>query len=135
MQMLFIPIVYAVISLIYLGPALAEDLKLTRDAKSGVESRIAYARLWDRNCNSLPLVVTITRNPANGTASIAQGTSVLAASTPGSGSTGSCAGKTITGNAIMYRSNPGFRGIDTISYDNVTVSGKRQATTITINVK
>jgi hypothetical protein len=60
---------------------------------------------------------------------------VLAASTPGSGSTGSCAGKTITGNAIMYRSNPGFRGIDTISYDDVSDKGKRRSTTVTINVK
>jgi hypothetical protein len=135
MQMQPVSFVYAIISVIFLGPALAEDLELTRDAQSGVESRIAYARLWDRGCNSLPLVVTITRNPANGTASVVQGTSVIPASTPASGSTGTCAGKTITGNEIMYWSKPGYRGIDALSYDNVSGSGLRQSTTITINVK
>ena len=75
-------------------PSSAEALNLTRSALSGVDSPIAYARAWDDNCNALPVEVTITKNPMNGTISVLQGvTSTIPASTPASGSTGPCAGK------------------------------------------
>ena len=74
--------------------AAAKDLKLTRNATSGVESRIAYERAWDRNCRALPSKVSVTQQPKNGTISIVEGTSTIPASTPNSGATGDCAGKT-----------------------------------------
>ena len=119
------------------GPSSAEALNLTRSAVSGVDSPIAYARAWDDNCNALPVEVTITKNPMNGTISILQGvTSTIPASTPASGSTGPCAGKTlIGGNEIRYKSKAGFRGTDSVSYNVVNNNEPPRSFVITINVK
>jgi hypothetical protein len=114
--------------------AAERSMNLNRTAKSGVDSLLAHSNRWDRNCNSLPVTITITRNPANGTVSVADGDEVLPASTPGSGATHRCAGKTIAGKKIMYRSNPGFRGSDTVGYDSVG-AGTTLHTTIAIAVQ
>jgi len=112
------------------------ELKLTRSAQSGVDTLISYSRNWDRNCNPQPLTVTITRPPLNGIASFVQGTSIIPESTPRSGSTGPCAGKSIIGYQLMYRSSSGFHGIDTVSYEAMTGDGRKTGpTTITINVQ
>jgi len=107
-------------ALVVANGALAEEksMKLSRNAKSGVDSRLAYSGRWDRNCNGLSVTVTITRQPANGTVSVMDADEVIAASTPASGSTGKCAGKTIKSKKIMYLSKPGFRGSDTVGYDS-----------------
>ncbi len=106
-----------VIALLACSIATAKELKLTRTAKSGVETRLAYSGHWDtRTCNALPDKVTISKQPEHGTASIKPAEETLPQSTPGSGATGACAGKTIQASAIMYRSNPGFKGIDTLGY-------------------
>lgn len=115
-------------------PSFAENLNLTRSAKSGLESLIVEERLWDRNCNALPVTVTITKNPANGTISVVPGArSTIPASTPASGSTGACAGKQVTGNEIWYKSAPGFRGTDSV-FHNVSSQPQRPRV-ITINVE
>jgi hypothetical protein len=80
--------------------AAERNMNLSRNAKSGVDSPLAYS------------------NPANGTVSVVDAEEVLPASTPGSGNTRQCAGKTIQSKKIMYLSNPGFRGSDTLSYDS-----------------
>jgi hypothetical protein len=131
-----VPFHILVASLLCAGPAFADELKLARSAKSGVESLIAHERLWDRrNCEALPTTVTITRTPTNGAVSVVEGTSKIPKSTPRSGSTGRCAGMPITGSQVMYRSNPGYRGIDTVSYDVVYGSGRKGSTRITITVR
>jgi hypothetical protein len=121
-------------SLIGAAPAAAQTLELTRSARSGAESTIAQERAWDRNCNATPVTVTVTKNPSNGTISVASGvTSTIPSSTPASGSTGACAGKSVTGNEVKYKSNVGFRGTDSVSY---TVSNQPQRPrVITINVQ
>ena len=96
--------------------AAEKTMNLSRNAKSGEDSRLAYSNRWDRNCNSLPVTITITRQPANGTVSVSDADEVLPASTPGSGNTGRCDGKTIKSKQIVYRSKPGFRGSDTVGY-------------------
>jgi|GEM_PF-4794131 len=112
-----IGIAAVVIVLLACGIAAAKDLKLTRTAKSGVETRLAYSAHWDNNtCNSLPNKVTISKQPEHGTVSIKPAEETLPQSTPGSGGTGPCAGKKVQASAIMYRSNPGFKGIDTLGY-------------------
>jgi len=106
-----------VIGLLVYGSATAKEIKLTRTAKSGVETRLAYSGHWDtKTCNSLPDKVTISKQPEHGTASIKPAEETLQQSTPGSGATGACAGKKIQASAIMYRSNPGFKGVDTLGY-------------------
>jgi hypothetical protein len=80
--------------------------------------------------------VSITKNPVNGTVAVVPGvTSTLPANTPASGSTGTCAGKTIIGDTIRYKSKSGFHGTDSVSYN--VVSGGRPALSrvIIINVK
>jgi len=134
MRRRFIGFVCSIASVACIGMAAAKDLKLTRDAKSGVDSRIAYERAWDRDCKAVPVTVTITQQPKSGTVSVVQGTSTIPASTPRSGST-DCAGKTVTGNEIKYRSNAGFRGTDTVSYNVAKNNVAVGSTTITINVK
>ena len=134
MRTLVVSLACATAALIWAGPAAAQTLTLTRSAQSGVESTIAQERGWDRNCNTVAVTVTITKNPSNGTVSVASGvTSTIPASTPASGSTGACAGKSVTGNAVKYKSNAGFRGTDSVSY---TVSNQPQRPrVITINVQ
>jgi hypothetical protein len=115
--------------------AAAKDLKLTRNATSGVDSRIAYERAWDRNCKALSSKVTVTQQPKNGTVSIVEGTSTIPASTPNSGSTSDCAGKTVTGNEVRYKSNAGFRGTDSVTYTVANENGAGGTRVITIVVK
>ena len=105
------------IGLLGCGAVLAKDIKLTRTAKSGVETRLAFSAHWDtKTCNSLPNKVTISKQPEHGTASIIPAEETLPQSTPGSGGMGPCAGKKVQASAIMYRSNPGFKGTDTLGY-------------------
>lgn len=114
--------------------AAEKTMNLSRNAKSGLDSRLAYSGRWDRNCNSRPVKITFTREPANGMAWSVEADEVLPASTPGSGDSGGCAGKTIQSKSIMYRSKPGFRGSDTVSYDS-DGSGTLIHTTITVTVQ
>jgi hypothetical protein len=119
------------IVLLACGSAAAKELKLTRTAKSGVETRLAYSAHWDtKTCNSLPNKVTISKQPAHGTASIKPAEETLPQSTPGSGATSPCAGKKVQASAIMYRSNPGFKGIDTLAYH--TEAGIDATITVTV---
>ena len=123
-------------ALVLTGAAVAAEktMNLSRNAKSGADSRLAYSGRWDRNCNALPVKITFTRQPENGTAWSVEADEVLPASTPGSGDTGQCAGKTITSKRIMYRSKPGFRGGDTVGYDS-DGNGTILHTTINVTVQ
>ena len=114
--------------------AAEKTLNLSRNAKSGVDSLLAYAGHWDRNCNALPVKITFTRQPANGTAWSVEADRVIPTSTPASGDTGQCAGKTIPSKKIMYRSAPGFRGSDSVSYDSEG-GGTVIRTTIAVTVQ
>jgi hypothetical protein len=55
--------------------------------------------------------------------------------TPASGSTGTCAGKTITGDTIRYKSKSGFHGTDSVSYNVVSGGRPPLSRVIIINVK
>ncbi len=67
---------------------------------------------------------------------VAQGVeSTLPPSTPASGNTGTCAGKTITGSTIRYKSKSGFHGKDSVSYKVAIGDRPPQLRVITINVK
>ena len=116
-------------------PTPAQVLNLTRSVDSGIDSVIANERAWDSNCAALPVAVNITKNPANGTVSVAQGvTTNIPESTPAGGSTNACAGKTVTGSQIKYKSNAGFGGTDSISY-NVSFGGRPpQSRVITLKI-
>jgi hypothetical protein len=121
--------------LLWSGASLAQDLALTRSAKSGVDSLIGYERAWNRFCSARRSTVTITRQPANGVAHVAEGMSRIPGSTPRSGSTGQCAGQMIAGNQVMYRSNPGFHGTDFISWDVQSEVGVGGHVDVTIEVR
>ena len=113
----------------------AKDLRFTRNATSGIDSRIAYERVWDRNCKALSSNVAVTQQPKNGTISIVEGTSTIPDSTPNSGSTGDCAGKTVTGKEVHYRSEAGFHGTDSVTYSVTNDNGSGGTRIITILVK
>jgi hypothetical protein len=95
-----------------------KTMNLSRNAKTGVDSLLAYAGRWDRNCHELSIKINFTRQPAQGMAWSVEDDRVIPASTPAMGSTGQCAGKTVKSKKIMYRSAPGFRGSDAVSYDS-----------------
>jgi hypothetical protein len=118
-----------------IGMAAAKDLTLTRDAQTGVETRIAYERAWDHDCKALPTTVTVTQPPKNGVISVVQGTSIIPASTPNAGSTENCAGKTVTGNEVHYKSNAGFQGTDSVTYSVTNNNVPAGTRVITIVVK
>lgn len=117
------------------GVAAAKDLTLTRNAQSGVDSRIAYERYWDRDCKALPTAVTVMQPPKNGTVTVVQGTSTIPASTPNGGDTGACAGKTVAGNEVHYKSNAGFVGTDSVTYSVMNNNVPAGTRVITIVVK
>jgi hypothetical protein len=100
------------------GAETVKEMNLTRQAKSGIDSALATSGRWDRDCNALTSSVTITGKPSNGTAWVVEAKYPVPARTPASGDTGKCAGKIVTGNKIMYRSNPGFHGTDLVTYDS-----------------
>jgi hypothetical protein len=118
------------------GGAVAAEktMNLARNAKSGLDSLLAYSGRWDRNCSALPVKITFTRQPANGTAWSVEADRAIPTSTPASGDTGKCAGKIVASKKIMYRSAPGFRGSDTVSYDS-DGNGTIIHTTITVTVQ
>lgn len=135
MRTIFIVSVWTAAAVTCVGTAAAKDLTLTRNAESGVDSRIAYERAWDRDCKALPTTVTVTQPPKNGTISVVQGTSTIPASTPNSGSTENCAGKSVAGNEVHYKSNAGFHGTDTVTYSVTNNNVPAGTRVITIVVK
>ena len=136
MRTLAVSLACLIASLMGAALALAQELTLTRSAESGVDTRIAHERAWDRSCNALAVKVSITKNPVNGTVAVVPGvSSTLPANTPAAGSTGTCAGKTIIGDTIRYKSKSGFHGTDSVSYTVVSGSQPAQARVIVINVK
>src|SRR5579864_1833932 len=112
MRTIFIASVRIATAVTCVGMAAAKDLTLTRNAESGVDSRIAYERAWDRDCKALPTTVTVTQPPKNGALSVVQGTSTIPASTPNSGSTENCAGKTVTGSEVHYKAKAGSQFVE-----------------------
>jgi hypothetical protein len=100
------------------APAEEKTMNLSRNAKSGVDSLLAYAGRWDRDCNELPIKINFTRQPASGMAWSVEADRAIPTSTPASGDTGKCAGKIVKSKKIMYRSAPGFHGSDTVGYDS-----------------
>ncbi|HLH96518.1 MAG TPA: hypothetical protein VKW08_15485 [Xanthobacteraceae bacterium] len=112
----------------------AQVLTLTRTAVSGMDSLLAHEHAWDRNCNARETKITITKKPQHGAVSIVQGASTIPDSVPRTGNTGPCAGKTITGNEVLYKSADGFHGMDSLSYVVQYPDGQRSPTTITITV-
>jgi PAN domain len=114
--------------------ATSKPFEYKRTVQSGLEALLAYERYWDANCQPLPLDVVITQQPTNGLIWSTRGTSTIPETTPRGGSTGACAGKTIAGNHIMFRSQPGFHGTDTAAYDLVYDNGRRQVINVTVDV-
>jgi hypothetical protein len=105
---------------------------LVRSVASGVESQVSYAWARDQNCNAVPLNVAVTRPPTNGEISIVSATVTAARRRVG---TSSCPeDQQIAGKKIMYRSNPGFQGTDTVTYHVESKVGS-WSDTITINVQ
>jgi len=110
--------IVGLVALAVASGASAEEktMNLSRNATSGADSLLAYAGRWDRDCKELPIKVNFTQQPAHGTAWSVETDRVIPTSTPATGSTGKCAGKSVTSKKIMYRSAPGFRGSDTVGY-------------------
>jgi hypothetical protein len=111
-----------------------KTMNLSRNAKSGVDSLLAYAGRWDSNCQERPIKINFTRQPTQGMAWSVEEDRVIPKSTPAMGDTGQCAGKTVKSKKVMYRSAPGYRGSDTVSYDSEG-GGLVIHTTITVTVQ
>jgi hypothetical protein len=101
---------------------------------SGEELQIGTAWAREKNCKPLPTTITITRKPANGQVSVVDASVTAARQLVGSGSNNCPAGQQIAGKKIIYRSNAGFHGVDTVSYDAQSRAG-RFSKTVTITVR
>jgi hypothetical protein len=117
------------------GAAVAQEIKLTRSAPSGIETLLVDERSWDSHCRPLATSIKVINQPSNGSVKIVPGSSIVATSVAASTSIGQCAGRSITGQQIVYRSNPGFRGVDTLAYRAFYGNGRSGSTTVTINVR
>jgi hypothetical protein len=111
-----------------------KTINLSRNAKSGVDSFLAYVGFWDSNCQERPIKINFTRQPTQGMVWSVEEDRVIPKSTPAMGDTGQCAGKTVKSKKIMYRSTPGYHGSETVSYDSEG-GGLVIHTTITVTVQ
>jgi hypothetical protein len=105
----------------------------TSSVASGEERQVGSATSFDKNCSPLPVTVTITQPPANGTASVVAGT-VEGGTLKAGTDPGDCMARPRQGQKVMYRSNAGFHGTDTLIY-HVVGSRTSWTTTVTINVR
>lgn len=71
--------------------------------------------------------------PTNGKVTIVPGVSTIAAKSLQPASVRRCAGKSVPGNQIRYRSNPGFHDTDSLGYTVRYGNGQRGSTTLTID--
>ncbi len=102
-------------------------------ATSGVELEIGTAWGRDKNCKPLAVTVTVTRGPSNGHISVVDATVIAAQVRVGSPEAQCGERRQIAGKKIMYRSNPGFHGTDTVTY-SVTSRVGTFSSTVTVNV-
>lgn len=112
-------ILVAAAAIVSPAPANAQAVAQDRQARSGVQQRIGGG--W--NCGTptqLP-IITVTREPANGTVS----TSQLASGSP-------CGNGPVV--AVFYQSRPGFKGTDEVTY-SVQQTGTRFPQVIAVRVK
>jgi hypothetical protein len=70
---------------------------------SGVNSLIGHPAAWDKNCRPRPVSVSVTRPPANGKISVVDATVEVDRVRVGT-DPGGCAGRSMRGKNVMYRS-------------------------------
>jgi len=106
---------------------------VVKSVASGIDSLVGSPAAWDKNCNARPIQVKIIRGPVNGTISIVDGMVETGQIRVGS-DPGGCAGKPMPGKRVLYRSKPGFHGLDGITYEVTTPAGG-WSTAVTISVQ
>ena len=116
-------------------PALAQQVSLSKAVRSGASTRLGFERAWDHACAAVASHVSITQQPEHGTVSIVRTSSLIPASTPRSGSIGPCAGRSVVGSEIVYRSQPGFHGQDRVSWSAAYGNGGGGTTDVDIIVR
>ena len=116
------------------GPAVAAERKVNRSVDSGADAVIARSAFWNSQCQARSFTLTIKQPPANGAVRVTEGLNPIVEN-PAIGTAGRCAGKQVKGKQIVYRSKPGFHGVDTVIYDVVSDRGEQIVTTITIDVR
>jgi len=112
-----------------------ETLHQSGAVESGVETVLAHGRHWNTApCIPLRTTVAIVKPPAHGTVRIVNEITAVPKTTLRGGSTGYCAGMLLYGKKILYRSEPGFEGPDTLSYESIGPNGQHAPYTVTIMV-
>jgi hypothetical protein len=112
-----------------------ETLSQSGSVESGVETVLAHGRHWNTApCVPLRTTLAITQPPTHGTIRVVDEITAVPKATQRAGSTGYCAGMLLYGKKILYRSEPGFNGPDTLSYESIGPNGERAPYTVTITV-
>ncbi len=100
-----------------------------------LDTVIAYGRHWNpAPCVPQRTSIVITQPPAHGTVQILEERADVPWTTPRTGGTGYCRGMLLFAKKIVYRSEPGFEGTDTLSYESIGPDGRRAPYTVTIAV-
>ncbi len=112
-----------------------DTLPLSGSVESGADTVIAYGRHWNpAPCVPQRTSIVITQPPAHGTVQILEERADVPWTTPRTGGTGYCRGMLLFAKKIIYRSEPGFEGTDTLSYESIGPNGRRAPYTVTIAV-
>jgi hypothetical protein len=112
-----------------------ERMSLYRSVDSGVETVLARGLHWHtKPCVPARTAIAITQQPAHGTVRIVNEVAAVPKTTLRVRNTGYCAGMLLHGKKILYRSEPGFEGTDTMSYESIGSNGQRAPYTVTITV-
>lgn len=103
-------------------------------APSGKTQKIDRYFSINENCSTIGRAeVTITSQPANGTVSLVRGSDYP--NFPMSNPRSDCNTRTVPALLVYYRSNPGYVGNDSFSYDVIYGSGRFISVTKSIAVR
>ena len=106
-----------------------ENVKVKSGARTVVGS---IGQFYTESCFTAALQAQIITAPSNGTVALERRSGRIM------NRTSHCFGKPFEVNAIVYRSRPGFRGVDTVKVGTLVFNGRTEVLedlTITINVE
>jgi hypothetical protein len=115
-------------------PALASARPKNQAVAPGQPTIVARYYTWNSDCSARVGVATALSKPEHGTISKQFVSWQIGASRRKGGAVDQCFGKPIEALAVVYKSQPGFHGIDHFVFD-VNYAGYRETDTFTISVQ
>jgi hypothetical protein len=92
------------------------DRTETSRTSSGVPAKVSDEHWFDSNCAARSVDIRMIDPPHNGSAAFREESNAIPSRPRFGSSESNCVGRQINGKGVYYQSNPGFRGVDRLSY-------------------